>query len=414
MNLLNTIKLAFSALTANKLRSGLTTLGVIIGIATVVIVLSVGKGAEEFIVNQLQSWGTDIVFTEVKVPSARKSHTESGFAIMSGVTVNTLKESDMEATLRLPNVKNGYAAAMGQEIASYGNEEKRIMLWATNGSFIDIDQSEVAQGRFFTDREDKGLARVAVIGKEIKEKFFPNENPLGKYIKIKKVRFKIIGVIGERGYVGFDMDNLIYIPLQTGQKLLFGYDYIPFFATQIEDEKYANATREDIRFLLRDRHDIDDPLKEDFRVTTMEESMEIMKVVTDGLTLLLIALAAVSLIVGGVGIMNVMYVAVSERTHEIGLRKAIGAKSSTILNQFLLEAVIITFFGALIGIVGGILISYLFSVAINTRGIPWSFIISFNSILLSIASAILFGVVFGLYPARKAAKMNPIEALRYE
>ncbi len=288
-------------------------------------------------------------------------------------------------------------------------------LWGVSPSFIDIDTSEVEAGRFFTDEEDKSLAKVAVIGQSIKDDYFGEQNPLGKYLKIGKNNYKVIGVLEEKGMMmTMDMDDMVYLPLRTLQKLVMGIDHVMFVIGELIDQQIAQATADDLTLMMRDRHGITDPNKDDFAVTTMEEMMGIFDSIFDAVTLLLMAIVAVSLVVGGVGIMNIMFVSVTERTSEIGLRKAVGASSQSILAQFLWEAVVLTFSGGVIGIIVGVLFSLVTAIGAQSQGFDWPFIIKPMSLIIAVGVSVIIGLAFGLYPAQKAAKKDPIEALRFE
>ncbi|NCF75104.1 MAG: FtsX-like permease family protein [Xanthomonadaceae bacterium] len=415
-------KIAITGLKANKTRTILTTLGIVIGISAIIIVMSAGDGIRGLILGQIESFGTDIIETEVKVPSTKKGESEmsadiqSGASMATGVTINTLKLKDMKDIDELENVEMSYAGILGQEQVNYGSELRKAFLLGVSSTYIDIDKSEVDYGRFYTDNEEKSLAQVAVLGSEIKEKLFGEHNPLGKNIKIRGKNFKVIGVIKKRGAVSvMNFDDYIYIPVRTAQKKLLGVDYVLYMIHKIKDISLSNETAEDIKYILRNNHNIINPDKDDFRVTTMEEMMEMMNVVTNAITLLLLAIVSISLIVGGVGIMNTMLVTVSERTQEVGLRKAVGASNSDILKQFLIESVIITLIGATIGIILGIVVSYLIALIAKTYfNIDWHFIISWLSIIIALIFAFILGLGFGIYPAKKAAKLHPIEAMREE
>lgn len=391
--------------------------GVIIGITTVIIVMSLGNSTEKLIIDQIQSFGSNTIFAEVKVPSKKNIDFGEAASIVEGITITSLKEEDALAVEQIPNVIETYSTAMGEAVITYRNKRHKTNLIGTNESYIRIDQNKIEEGRFFTKEEDVGLARVAVLGQEIKEELFGEENAIDKSIRIKNVNFRVVGVMAKRGTIMYmNMDKMIYLPLNTMQKLILGIDYIVYFVAQIKDEKRTYETTEYIREILRKRHNISvqDGSKDDFRVTTIEEAMDMMSTITGGIQIFLIILAAISLLVGGIGIMNIMYVSVSERTREIGLRKALGAQKRTILMQFLFEAIIITFVGGFFGIVIGAGICFLISLIAKTQGLDFAFGISVLSIIIAVSAAVSEGVIFGLYPARKAAKMNAIEALRYE
>ncbi len=415
MRFLSSIKIAYNALTVNKLRSFLTILGIVIGITSVILVFSAGESLKGLMLSQIEAWGSDFIEIEVKTPSTSHASSENATSMVMGVSITTLKESDADAVKKHPNISDVYSAIIGQAMVTKYDESDMKQIWGVTSSYLDIDTSEIAEGRFFTDQEDKSLAKVAVIGKKIKEDYFGESDAVGETIKIGKNNYKVIGVMEERGAIMYmDMDDMILIPLRTLQKLVMGIDHVMFIMGNLIDQELSKATSEEITLLMRDRHGITDPNKDDFGVITMEEMMEIWDAIFAGITLLLMSIVAISLIVGGVGIMNIMFVSVSERTYEIGLRKAVGASYKSILSQFLWESVVLTFSGGVLGIILGILISFITSIGAKSQGMDWEFIIKPESLLIAASVSIAIGLIFGLVPARKAAKMDPITALRNE
>jgi putative ABC transport system permease protein len=421
MNFTSSLKIVFQSIKNNKMRTFLTVLGIVIGVSSIIMVFSAGEGIKSLIIGQVESFGTNIIETEVRIPDKNKksgsNDQESAAAMAQGVQITTMTLDDVEDISKLPNVVDGYGGIMSQELATYQNKRKKAFLLGTNASYIDIDQSEIAEGRFFTKGEDESLAKVIVLGNKIKENLFENSDALDKFVKLGKSKYRVVGIMEERGaMMTMDFDNYIYVPIQTIQKKIMGTDYIIYMVHQIEDLSLANQTADDIRILLRDNHDINNPegilAQDDFAVYTMEEMMDMVGEITNYITILLLAIVAVSLVVGGVGIMNIMYVIVSERTFEIGLRKAVGANSNNILWQFLTESVIISMIGAILGIALGILISFLISLIAQQFGLDWLFIVPLQSLIVAFSFSIICGIVFGVLPARKAAQMDPILALR--
>lgn len=407
------IRIALNALKNNKGRAALTVLGIVIGITAVVAVFSAGNAIKDFIIGEIENFGSNYIEIEVKTPQTEHTSVENAFSMVGGQIINTLKEEDAEAVLKHPNIKSYYAGIMGQEVASYRNEFKKSFLMGVNASFIDIDKSEVEFGRFFTEDEDRSLARVAVLGSDAKEDLFGDEEAIGRTIKIGKEKFRVVGQLKERGSsFAFNMDAMIFMPLKTLQKRIMGVDHVSFIFAQMKNKDLSEKTAQDTTEILRDRHKIDDPQKDDFAVMTMDQAREMVGVIIYGIQILLIALGSISLIVGGVGIMNIMYVSVAERTFEIGLRKAVGAKYKDILWQFLAEAVIITLSGGIIGIVAGILFTFTVSKAAQSFGFDWQFSVSLAGIFLAVSMSVIVGLIFGLYPARQAARKDPIDALK--
>lgn len=413
--MLTPIKIAFNSLRTNKVRTALTILGIVIGISAVIIVMSAGQGIKGLVLSEVEGFGTDYIDIEIKVSNTKHTSMENAISMGQGITITTLKLDDAKAIEKLPNIETTYSGILGQEIVSYAGETKQAMLFGTSATFIDIDISEVEEGRFYTEDEDNNLAQVAVLGAQIKEDLFGDSDAIGKSIKIDKIKFKVIGVIEEQGAgTFFDRDILVFIPIQTLQKKILGVDHITFMLAKVYDSSMAEQTAEEIRTMLRQRHNIsgNDTTKDDFAVITMEEAFDMLDTIFGALTILLIAIAGISLIVGGVGIMNIMYVSVAERTYEIGLRKSVGATKFSILMQFLWEAVAVTFVGAIVGIIFGVLVSFVVYLGATSQGFNWRFTIMPSSLLLACGVAVALGLIFGVWPARKAANLDPVEALR--
>lgn len=410
--------IALRSMKANKMRTFLTVLGVMIGIASIIVVYSAGEGVKSLLIAQIEAFGTNIVETEIKVPTAKKGtagDTEGAMAMASGVAVTTLSDEDFKDINRLPNITGGYPAVISQENVTAKGELKKANIYGVGAKYLDIDKTKMATGFFFSEEDDQSLNQVAVLGSKMVEKLFGDSNPIGQYITIRKTKFRVIGVMAPRGAtIGMDMDDFVYLPVHTLQKKVMGTNYFMYMIHQFENPDLAADTAEEIKRVVRENHDITNPDKDDFRVSTMEEMMDILDTVTNALTWLLLAIVVISLIVGGVGILNIMYVIVSERTLEIGLRKAVGANYQHIIIQFLVESVMITLSGALAGIIIGILISKLIAVVAGLAGLAWEFRVPLRAFVVSLSFAFIFGIFFGVYPAKKAAKMNPIDALRKE
>ncbi|PWB39017.1 MAG: multidrug ABC transporter substrate-binding protein [Parcubacteria group bacterium] len=407
----NSLAIARAAIKKNRIRTVLTILGVVIGIASVTIIISSGDSMKKLVFGQVASFGSDFIQTEPRVPQSSGGM----FAQAQGVVITTLKESDRQAILKLPYISEAYTALITQDMLSWQGQLSKSMIYGVSPEYIDIDQGKLGQGRFFTKEEDSNLDRVVVLGSKVKQDLFGESNAVGQNVKIKQMNFKVVGVMEPRGTVFFfNMDQLVFIPIQTVQKLMMGVDYVQAITSQLSDPSKEAETVDAIRQLLRERHSISDPSRDDFQVASMAEAKGILDSIIGAVTLLLVALAAISLVVGGVGIMNIMYASVAERTFEIGLRKSVGATKKDIMAQFLSEAVIKTFLGGAIGVILGIGVTYLVYLIANYYAFDWPFALSLNGIVLAIVFSVTVGLIFGLYPARKAANLDPITALRKE
>lgn len=407
--------LALASLRNNRSKTLLTVFGITIGITLVVIVLSAGNGLKGIIMGQIAGFGDNWIDVEVKVPETGKNSNENANSQASGVVITTLTEQDMEAIRKVSNIKNAYASITSQATFSYGSEKLRPTIFGVTPSYVEIDKSTVEFGRFFTEEENKSASKVVVLGSEVAKILFPSSDPIGKLIKVDKSNFEVVGVMEELGNSGFmNKDMMAYMPVRTVQKKLLGVDHVQWIIAESKNPALIESTADEIRFIVRERHDITDINKDDFAVTTMDEAVQIVGTIVFGITALLIALSCISLLVGGVGIMNVMYVSVAERTFEIGLRKSAGATTSDILWQFLMEAVVLTLFGGVLGVAFGILFSFLIAVIAQAIGFDWKFQVSIFSLILSTGFSTLVGIIFGLYPAKKAASLDPMVAIRQE
>lgn len=422
----SSIELAITAFTTHKARTFLAVLGVSIGISSIIIIFAAGEGIRSLLDDQVKSFGTDVIQAEIKIPSSKKGvagEAQSATVLLQGGQVTTMNQEDLDDTLRLFNIIDGYGLFLGQERVTYQGETENALIWASSASIIDIDQTRVGEGRFFSDAEDKSLAQVVALGSGMKEKLFGESDAIGRTIKIRNTRFEVVGIMEERGSImSFSFDDMIYMPVRTLQKRIMGVDYFHNIWWKVEDMEIVNETMEEIRIVMRENHDIDKPEairesifdtgQDDFRVITMVESLEVFDEAYSVVTLLLLAVVAISLVVGGVGIMNVMYVIVKERTPEIGLRKAVGAQYSDIMIQFIVESVLITLAGGIVGVIVSVLVSWGISLGASYAGYPWKFAVPVIAFVTAFFFSIVFGVIFGLYPARNAARMDPIEALQ--
>ncbi len=403
MKITDSLKMATSTLYANKMRSSLTMLGIVIGNASVIAMVGIGQAAQKLAENQFASLGANVLFV---VPGNRESR-RTNFDIPQ-----TLVLSDAEAIAKqVPSIKEVAPQINTRLLVTHGNKNNTYPIIGTTEEFLNVRSFEVAQGNFINSDHLIRNQKVAIIGAEIKDEFFPTENAIGKQIRIKNTVFDIIGVMKAKGtFLGSNQDDAIYIPLTTmanqvvGKTSKYGIK-LDFIAVSAKDEDSINAATFQMENLLRLRHKITG--EDDFRVQTQKDILSIVTTVTSGLTFMLVAIAAISLLVGGIGVMNIMLVSVTERTQEIGLRKAIGATQKDILIQFLIEATIISalggFFGTVIGI-GGLTIMGFLS--------PLPVAISPTAIILAVGVSGGIGLFFGVIPAQRAARLDPIVALR--
>lgn len=408
-------KISIQALMANKIRSFITMLGIIIGIGAVVIIMAVGAGAQGLILDQVKTLGTNLV-------GIMPGGTEEGAppASVMGVVITTLTYEDAMALNNknnVPNLIDLVAYYKGVAEVSWGSSSYNTNLSGCTTGYLEVEDGEVDQGRFFNEDEETNLVRVAVLGSTVKKELFGDSDALGQRIKIKKQAFEVIGVMKERGTVAFqNYDDQVFLPIKTMQKLISGVNHLGLIRAKIDMADNIDTAIEDIKITLRQRHEIKDSsgASDDFTIRSAAEALDMITTITNALRFFLAAIAAISLVVGGIGIMNIMLISVRERTREIGLRKAIGANNVNIMSQFLLEAIIITLIGGIIGVIGGMVISILIALVANLLGYHWQFSISLFSILLAFFVSASVGLIFGLYPAKAASKLEPIEALRHE
>jgi len=409
-------KQANKVLLANPTRTVLTTLGIMIGIASVILVLSAGAGFRALIDSQVASLGTNTLFVSTKIPSNNKNIAAShGAEFSSSVIVTTFTNRDLEDIKKLPNVVNDYGMVTGQAIASYRGNQKNVIYLGTSAERFAIDQSALGSGRFFTAGEDAAGAQVIILGSKLATELFNADDPIGKLVRLGTLNFEVIGVYAPAsGFGGGGLDDYALVPLDTAQKKLLGINYIIRGVVQIQDLKLSDYTAEQIAQVLRQNHDITNPDKDDFEVTTQAQVLEMFNTIFGGITLLLIAIAAISLLVGGVGIMNIMYVVVTERTSEIGLKKALGAANGDILQEFLVEAVMVTLLGGAFGIIFGAVLSWILALVATNYGLTWTFLVPWYAIAIGFGVSAAIGLSFGVLPARNAARLDPITALSKE
>ncbi len=412
MTLRHVFKTSLSGLKANKSRSFLTILGIVIGITAIILVMAIGEGAQRLILGQLQGMGSKTI---VVVPGKQPS----GPSDVAQIFSDSLKQKDLDLLQRkenVPTLGQIMPVVFGGDTVSYQAETYRPTVFGATPLISTIFNVYVEQGRFFSDDDIKGKANVVIIGSEVKKQLFGESDVLGQKIRIKGVNLTVIGVLPSKGQVSFfDFDKMVIVPYTTAQQYLFGIKYFNRFIVQADSDNSVERTVSDIRNTLRNSHNITDPTKDDFFVETQKDIAASLGIITTVITMLLASVAAISLVVGGIGIMNIMLVSVTERTKEIGLRKALGATQKDILMQFLLEAVLLTGIGGLIGIALGAGLSFVASFVLTKMlAVNWAFSFPVNGALLGLSVSATIGLIFGLYPARLAAKKSPIEALRYE
>ena len=405
-DLLETIIEGFQTLTLNKMRTGLAILGIVIGIGSVITLISLGQGSQKSIEDQIQSLGSNLL----TVSPARQS---SGgiMGAQGGSTSLTLSdakkiEEKLSATL-VSKISPEYSSR-SQVIA--GRNNTNVSIIGVYPQYADIKKITMSKGVFITERDNTSISKIAVLGPTTATDLFGEIDPIGKTIKVGSQTLKVIGVTVSKGGSGFNNpDDMIYVPLTTAQKQIFGKTNLSSISIEAKSKEIMVQAQDEIGYLLLSEHKLDNPEDADFTIMSQSDLLSTVSQVTGTLTALLGGIAAISLLVGGIGIMNIMLVTVTERTREIGLRKALGAKKKTIITQFLIESILLTFIGGVFGMIFGIVASFFISKAINL-----AYVISLSSIALAIGVSSLIGIIFGLYPARKAANLQPIEALRYE
>ena len=407
MELNEIISEAVSTLSTNRLRTALATLGIVIGIGSVIALISLGAGSQKAVSDQIQSLGSNLLTVS---PGFQTSGNVRGAA--GGTT--TLTYDDAKAILSSPKITT--VSSVSPELSrrsqiTTGDANTNTQVIGVEPVYSGVHNITISNGNFITERDVGSMTKVAVLGPQVATDLFgEGTNPTGKNIRIEEQSFRIIGVTESKGGTGFqNQDDIVYVPLTTAQKSLYGANYLSSIAIAAESEDVMVAAQDEIGYLLLDRHNINDPADADFRIMSQSDILSTASSVTSTFTTLLTGIAAISLVVGGIGIMNIMLVTVTERTREIGLRKALGAKKKNIITQFLVEAIILTFAGGIIGMFVGMLTSFIIS-----RVMSIAFAVSAGSIILAIGVSGTIGIVFGWYPARKASNLEPIEALRYE
>ena len=406
MNIVNLLKIALKALANNKMRGFLTMLGIIIGVASVITMLAIGQGSKKSIQSQISEMGSNLIMIQ---PGGNMR----GGVRLSSSSMETLKLTDYESVLK----ETRYLKAVSPVVNSsgqivYGAENKPGTIYGVNPDYLEIRHFSIDDGDMFSEQDIQSAAKVCVVGKTVVDELFPaGENPIGKIIRFQKIPFRIIGTLKSKGYnsMGMDQDDVILAPYTTIQKRVLAITHIQGINASALKEEYTEQAVEEITEILRQNHKLKPGDADDFNIRSMEELSTMMTTTTDLLTALLASVAGISLLVGGIGIMNIMYVSVTERTREIGLRMSIGARGMDILSQFLIESILISITGGAIGVLFGIGAAW----AINAI-VKFPVSIQAWTVFLSFAVCTITGIFFGWYPAKKAAQLDPIEAIRYE
>ncbi len=407
MNLLAIFKVALRALGRNKLRTALTMLGIIIGVSAVIMMVSIQQGAHSMMMDEMGSLGSNMIYV---MPGSRRS----GGARMGMGAASTLTEQDVAAMEReIPTIAAASPSVNASGQLVFGNQNWFVQIQGTNEKFPKIRDWEVSEGEFFTAGDVRSASRVIVLGQSVSEELFQGGDPIGQTIRVRNLPFRVVGVLAEKGQsaVGQDQDDTAVMPYTTVQRKLLGQQIQSISSAMVSSisEEASEVTQSQIISLLRQRHKIAPDADDDFSVRSMTDIAEMMDQMSSIMTMLLVSIAAISLIVGGIGIMNIMLVSVTERTREIGIRMAVGARPNYVRLQFLMESMTLSLMGGLVGvIIGGLL-----AVGI-ARALGWPSLISELAVLISFAFASGIGIFFGFYPAHKAASLDPIEALRYE
>ncbi|MBQ6746722.1 MAG: ABC transporter permease [Bacteroidaceae bacterium] len=406
MNYVNLFKIALKAIYNNKTRSLLTMLGIIIGIASVIAMLGFGAGTQEQITNQISSMGSNMIMIN---PGGERRAGQR----MDASSMQTLKMEDYNSIRsECPHVTyvSPSVSSSGQLVA--GNNNYPASVTGCSPDYLNIRQLEMQEGDMFTEQDVKTSAKVCVIGKTIVENLFPDEEPIGKIIRVNQIPFRVVGVLVSKGTnsMGMDQDEIVLAPFSTVMKRMLSQTHLSGIQCSATSEEDTQLAMNEIEEVLRRNHRLKDGDENNFTLSSMEEIMSTISTVTGMMTLLLAAIAGISLVVGGIGIMNIMYVSVTERTKEIGLRMSVGARGIDILSQFLIEAILICLTGGLIGILCG----YGLGALVELFSDQVSVAITTSSVVLAFGVCVLIGMFFGWYPAKKAANLDPIEALRYE
>jgi len=405
MNYINSIKIALNALKRNKFRAFLTMLGIIIGVASVIVMLAIGQGSKKSIQDTMSSMGTNLIFA---MPGAE----QKGGVRMGNSDAQSMKLSDVEAIEKnCPAISDVSPEVRSSGQAVLGNQNWPTSIYGVNNKYFNIKKYTIGRGRTFTETEIQTYAKVCLVGQTIVENLFGKADPIGQSIRFKNIPLLIIGVLSEKGEngMGQDQDDLVMAPYTTVQKRILAISHIQSIAASAASESQNEAAIEQITESLRHSHKLKATDEDDFQVRSQSEMVQMFSSISNIMTILLGAISGISLLVGGIGIMNIMYVSVTERTREIGLRLSVGGRGNDILLQFLIESILLSVFGGIIGISLGIVATQIMASIMS-----WPVVITSLSVIMSFLVCSAIGIFFGWYPARKAANLNPIDALRYE
>ncbi|MEI6327027.1 MAG: ABC transporter permease [Candidatus Roizmanbacteria bacterium] len=397
---------SFGTLAINKLRTGLAVLGIVIGIGSVIALVSLGQSTQQAIQNQIQSLGSNLLTVQPGSQNAGAVRGASG----GGQTLTLADAQAIATSPMITTIKYVSPELTQRGQMTTGKTNTNIQIVGATEAYAIVHKVTIDTGVFISSLDDASMNKVVVLGPTVVTNLFPDSDPVGQTVRIGNTSLRVIGVTTAKGGTGFqNQDNLAYVPLSTAQNILFGQQYLGSIALEANTADVMTDAQNEVGYFLLDRHKISDVTKADFSIFSQQDLINTVSATTGTFTTLLSGIAGISLLVGGIGIMNIMLVTVTERTREIGLRKALGAKKKTIITQFLIESVILTFIGGVIGILLGVLLSYVYSLVTSS-----TFAVSVESILLAFAVSTVIGVIFGWYPANRAANLQPIEALRYE
>ncbi len=420
MNVRDTFGLVSRTLLARKGRSLLTMLGIVIGVSGVIVILALGAGAQSLILGQVTKLGSDLLSVQ-----PGKSNEKGPPVQLFGIVVTTLTNADADALRRVPHIKAADAMVLGTATVTWGNQSIDTNFFGTDGYHPDVLTFTMREGTYFSVAQADAGANVAVLGSTVADELFGSRgvDPVGQVIKVRNaaqaqaggVPLRVVGVINPRGNIAVvNMDDQVFLPLPIGQQQLLGIRHLQLIDLKVDAAAHVPQAIADVTRVMDERHHVRTQDQEDFTVRSQADIMNILSSITSALSLFLAAMAAISLVVGGVGILNIMLVTVAERTREIGLRKAVGATNGAIARQFLLEAAALTGAGGLVGVALGAAIALAAALVMHALGYEWAYVVSPFSVVLALVISVLTGVGFGLYPALKAARLDPIEALRYE